>query len=127
MLNMQRQLVNVDRLQLIEALRTGLSTHKVEYSEAKKDYEAAVVKFLEEATARAKSGNFQDLVLRLTKPENHEKDYTNVIELLEVSVDATIQLDSDAFRAYYKGEWGWKRSFTEASASLKSYLGASLG
>ena len=73
MLNMQRQLVNVDRLQLIEALRTGLSTHKVEYSEAKKDYEAAVVKFLEEATARAKSGNFQDLVLRLTKPENHEK------------------------------------------------------
>lgn len=123
MLNIRQQHVNVNRLQLIEALQAGLATHKVEYAEAMKDYEAAVIKFLEEATARAKSGNFTDLVLRLQKPENHTKDYTNVIELLEVSVDETIQLDSEAFRAYYKGEWGWKAAFGASATALKSYLG----
>lgn len=122
MLSLRQQSVNVDRHQLIQALRDGLETHKVEYVEAIKDYEKAVVKFLEEATERAKRRNFNDLVLRLQKPENHEKDYTNVIELLEVSVDETIQLDADSFRAYYKGEWGWKASFGLAASSLKSYL-----
>lgn len=126
MLNMRQQHVNVDRLQLIAALQAGLETHKVEYAEATKDYEKAVVKFLEEATERAKRRNFTDLVLRLQKPENHVKDYTNVIELLEVSVDETIQLDSEAFRAYYKGEWNWKASFGASASALKTYLGGNV-
>lgn len=127
MLNMRQQTVNVDRLQLIAALKSGLEAHRAEYAEAKADYDVAVVKFLSEALERAKAGNHSDLVLRLTKPENHTRDYTNIIELLEVSVDETIQLDSDAFRAYYKGEWSWKSAFGASASTLKSYLaGATL-
>ena len=122
MMNLRQQLVNVNRLELIAALEAGLENHRREYVEAKSDYEKAVVKFLEEAVSRAKSGNFTDLVLRLSEPSNHEKDYTNVIEMLTHSVDETIQLDSEAFRAYFKGEWCWKTMFGATASALKGYL-----
>lgn len=126
MFNMRQQLVNVSRIELIEALKAGLAAHKVEYVEAKKDYAVAVVKFLEEALHRAECGDHSDLVLRLPKPENHERDYTNAIEMLEQSVDDSIQLDSESFRAYFKGEWSWKRSFAESAVALKGYLGGAI-
>lgn len=127
MMNLRQQTVTVDRLKLIAALQSGLEAHRIEYAEAKADYIAAVKKFMSEANERAQAGDFTNLVLRLTKPDNREKDYTNVIEMLEESVSETIQLDSDTFRAYYKGEWSWKGAFEASASSLKSYLSGGIG
>lgn len=122
MMNLRNQSVNVDRVELICVLRAGLEVHRAEYAEARAEYEAAVVVFMTEALERAKSGNFRDLVLRLSAPVNHAQEYIDVIEMLEVSVDETIQLDKDSFRAFYRNEWSWSSGFAESMASYKTTL-----
>lgn len=124
MMNLRQQTVNVDRLKLIEALNAGLEKHRKQYAESKKDYEAAVILFLGEAHERAKNGVFKNLQLTLREPENHEETYRNVIEMLGVSVDETIQLDTEAYKAYYRNEWPWTKGFLESSLAFKAALGA---
>lgn len=127
MMNLRQQTVNVDRSALLLALRAGLEKHRTQYAEARVEYEAAVVVFMSDALARAKAGDFRDLVLRLAAPANHEREYLDVIEMLEVSVDETIQLDRDAYKAYYRNEWAWQSNMLEAMASYKTTLSGSLG
>lgn len=124
MLNTRMQTVNVKRLDIIDALKKGLIEHEASLSEALSDYNAAVIKFLELALQNAKNGNFKDLVLNIPKPEDHTKDYQHILDMLELSVDETIQLDSDTFRAYFKGEWSWKHRFLDIMASTKAYIGS---
>lgn len=122
MLGLRSQSININRQVLIEKLKEGLETHKIEYEEALLDYKAAVVKFMQQAYFRASSGDFTDLVLKFTPPVLHESEYTNIIELLSYSVDENINLDADAFRSYVKGEWSWKNQFDLTSKTIKAYL-----
>ncbi|MFP5338446.1 MAG: hypothetical protein ACLGIW_08140 [Gammaproteobacteria bacterium] len=123
MLHAHNRSVNVDRLALVAALKDGRVKHVDEYVQAYKDYEEAAVKFLSEALKRAKKGDLSDITFRLQKPENHTADYDEIIAMMEHSVDPTISLDSQSFRAYFMGEWDWKRGFEMATASISGYLG----
>ena len=51
------------------------------------------------------------LRINISFPDNHAKDYQNVIGMLERSVDATVNLDTNAFQAYYKNDWPWSNNF----------------
>lgn len=123
MLHAKNRSVNVSRKDLIVALKEGRDKHVAEYKLAKTDYHEAAIKFLGEALERASAGDLSDIVFRLSKPESHVDDYDEVIAMMSHSVDETISLDSQSFRAYFMGEWDWKRSFDMASASLSGYLG----
>lgn len=123
MLSLRNQTVNVNRISLIEALRKGLDLHRAQFAEAESDYKVAVQVFLIKALERTKEGDYSKVKLDLDPPQNRENDYLDVIEMLEVSVDETIQLDREAYKAYYKNEWSWSRNFLEAAASYKSFAG----
>ena len=123
MINLHTQTVNVNRQDLLVALRAGLEKHKAAYTEAVSDYQAAVLKFLGDALKRAKKGDFKDVVLKLTPPSDRSDDYVKVIEMLEMSVDENINLDAESFRAYVKNEWPWTRSFELAGTMYKTAAG----
>lgn len=114
------QSVNVNRLALIDVLKTNMAKHIEEYQQALVDYRAKVVKELSAALDRAQSGDFKKVVVSVTVPQSHEEDYKDIIEMLEVSVDETIHLDRSSFKAYYKDEWGWSNSFKTLTASLRA-------
>lgn len=119
MLNLRTQSVNVKRSELIAALKLNLQVHLAQYAEALEDYKAKVIYELEQALEKAKAGTLTEATLHIVKPESHERDFTNVIEMMEMSVDDTINLEGDAFRAYFKNEWSWQRSFEISAASYK--------
>lgn len=123
MLNMRQQSVNVDRLELISALEKGLEMHRLQLAESKADYAAAVVKFMGDAYERAKSGDFKNLTLMLREPENHEADYLDIIEMMQVSVDKTIQLDKESYKAFYRNEWSWSSNLLASAMAYKTALG----
>lgn len=123
MMGIRSQSININRMVLIEKLREGLVAHESEYQEAMTDYNSAVVKFMREACTRAESGDFDDLVLKFPKPVSHSDDYKNVIELLTYSVDENINLDSESFRSYVKGEWSWRGMFDMSKTLISGYLG----
>lgn len=123
MLNVRQQTVNVNRSELIAALRVNRDAHKAEYEEAVKAYQETVIRKLTETLERAKSGDFKNISIHLAQPESHEKDFTDVIEMMEMSVDETIKLDGEAFRAYFKNEWVWKHSFDTLASTYKLSAG----
>lgn len=122
MLNLRNQTVNVNRLELLKALKTGMELHNKQYAEAVTDYKLAVKVFMRGALERVEADNFKDLVLQLQKPVNKESEYLDVIEMLEVSVDDTIQLDKESYKAFYKNEWSWSQGFAASAALYKTMI-----
>ena len=45
-------------------------------------------------------------------PENHTKDYDQVITLIDASLDEEFELNSGEFNQYVNDDWSWKRAFT---------------
>ena len=120
MLNMRSQSVNVNRSELISALKANLATHKEELECANRDYKVLVINELHSALDRAAHGDFSKVEVSIKKPQSHEKDFVEIIEMMEMSVDETINLDSEAFRAYFKNEWPWKQSFDLLASTYKA-------
>lgn len=119
MLNMHTQSVNVKRADLLVALKDNLDTHRIEFAEATADYQALVKRKLSEALARAEIGDFSKADVVVPKPQSHEADFMDVIDMMEMSVDETVKLDRDAFKAYFRNEWPWKRQFDILAQSYK--------
>ena len=114
-MNLRQRSVNVNRIQLLKTLDENRALHRVEYA-------AALVEFQERLTADLKLAvktvskvtdpeDLKDFKFSLEFPKNHERDYTDVIEMLEMSVDENINLDSESFKAYFKNEWSWANMF----------------
>lgn len=120
MLNMHSQSVTVKRADLLAALKANLEAHRAQFIEATSDYKAKVLEELYAALYRANNDDFSKVVVDVTKPESHEADFIDVIEMMELSVDESIQLDRDAFKAYFRNEWPWKRHFDMLAQSYKS-------
>ena len=119
--------VNVSRVAMLEALKINLAAHKAEFEEAHRDYLAALKVKLDIAQVELAKGNTTAAYIKIVAPVDHSEDYEEVIEMMEMSVDETINLDADAFRAYFKNAWSWKSSFDTASGMYKSILaGASV-
>lgn len=129
MITMHQRSVNVARVTLLEKLRENLATHKAEYAEAVADYQERLLADLKLAVKKVgKIKDVKDLEnfsFSLPYPQSHERDYTEIIEMLEMSVDENIQLDAQSFRAYIKNEWHWRDHFQATRASYKA-AGAAL-
>lgn len=117
MLTANSQQVTVNRLVLLDALKTNLNKHVIDYNKAVEAYNVAI-----RAELKAKLKEFGDKVLTTSvsleskAPSSFERSYRDVIEMMELSVDENITLDSTAFRQYLKDEWNWKVSFSAAQA-----------
>jgi hypothetical protein len=116
--------VNVDRLELLEILKKNREKHVAEYNLAVAGYPAAMIKELQDQIKAVKKGTVKELHLRLPRPTSYEENYTEVIEMLEMSVDKTIHLDRSGFKSYIKDEWGWSGAFKAMSSSYSSFAGA---
>lgn len=122
MITLNSQSVNVDRIRLLETLKKNREAHIKEYNEAMAAYKPAMLAALNQEIENVNSGKTKELRLSLPLPCSHENSYTNVIDMLEYSVDETINLSSDAFKAYVKDEWNWSGSF---KGLVSSYVGGS--
>lgn len=47
----------------------------------------------------------------LQVPQNHAKDYDQVIAMLEMCVDDELSIRSDEFACYVMDDWDWKEDF----------------
>jgi len=124
MITMHQRSVNVSRTVLLEKLRENLELHRKEYAEAVSDFQARLLADLKLAAKKvAKIHDVADLKnfsFDLPYPQNHEDEFVQIIEMLEMSVDENIQLDAQSFRAYVKNEWAWRQHFAATSAMYKT-------
>lgn len=127
MITLNQQSVNVDRLKCILAITSGKVKHGVQWAEAQRDFEEASRLFLEQVNARADKGDYSNVQSNLVAPVNREQQYQDIIDMLGVSVDTVINIDMASYKAYYKNEWPWTKSFLEAAALAKTMVGSLRG
>jgi hypothetical protein len=126
-LGLHSQSVNVSRHSLLAALKVNLLKHQKDYTQAVINYRLALQADLAAALGQAHDPDFRldKIKVDFSHPQSYASQYQQVIDMLEFSVDETINLDSQAFRAYIKDEWSWKGSFeTTNSTYANKALGA---
>ena len=55
----------------------------------------------------------------LRPPVSHAKDYEQIIQMLQMSTDETITLESDEFACYVMDDWEWKQDFLNVTSQYK--------
>ena len=140
--------VKVKRDDLLKIIRTNREKHIVEYDEAIAGYKEMAMELISKKEAEARksleqrlaavriqvediaSADPEDILggivtiigamqFNLPVPQNHSKDYDQVIRMLELSVDGEISIRSDEFACYVMDDWDWKTDFTNVSNSYK--------
>lgn len=148
---MKMREVKVNRLDLLEKIRTNREKHILEYKEAVANYKRLAINEIARRTKSAKmeitetAGLVIAKVERMTKddiqqgpgdvitllktiqfnlrvPISHEKDYNQVISMLEMSVDEQLSVRSDEFACYVMDDWEWKQDFMQMSSSYKAMV-----
>jgi len=116
MMNIRQRSVNVSRVELLEALKKNLEIHRTEYNEAVQDFHTALLDDLKAAASRVSKvapanieRDLKNFSFRVQFPQNHEQDYMDVIEMLEMSQDALI-----------KNEWNWQQNFRSLAMTYKA-------
>lgn len=127
------QTVNVSRRDLLEALELNLEKHKKAYAQAVINYRKALQVDLTAALIQANDPNSQisKIKVEFNHPVSYANQYQKAIDMLKLSVDETINIDSDSFFAYFKDEWSWKSGFDLANSiyarkAASAHIGGSL-
>lgn len=115
-ITLHSQEVNVDRKKLIVVLKKNLDKHIREYQDAMNNYRLALIGDCEKVLSRLNYGMSDEELAKVrvdfVPPQSHIEEYQQVIDILTVSVDENVSLDSHAFQAYYKDNWHWKKQFS---------------
>lgn len=112
--------VRVKKDDLEEIVKKNAAEHRAIFEEALDGWQKAVTAALEEAVADAKAGKGYKIHLGLQKPEDHSKEYNQVLKMLEMSQDEELELNSHEFSCYVMDEWGWQAAFLMSSSSYGS-------
>lgn len=131
-MTMRNRQINVNRQELIDALKKNLTDHAAAYQEAVLDYHAQMKRLASGFAADLEAmddrrGDHVDLAKSLAKlrfqfpaaPVSHEKEYERAIKMLEFSQDETILIDEELFNAYVLNEWAWTAQFFASNATYK--------
>ncbi len=113
--------VKVKLSDLLAKVKANRETHIADYHEAVAGYKSAAIAEIEKGMGALKrqveglqSGEMICLAavrFDLVVPENHSKDYDQVIAMLDMSVDEELTIRSDEFACYVMDDWEWKRDW----------------
>ncbi|HXP52466.1 MAG TPA: hypothetical protein VN922_21105 [Bacteroidia bacterium] len=125
---MNGQTVNVKRVDLLAALKENLEIHQREYQEAVFEYRRKLYKDLTKAAEMVglegklmlSDEELKNIRVQFSFPPNYEQSYLDVIEMLEMSIDETINLDSQHFKMYIKNQWSWMGGFQALKMSYSA-------
>ena len=65
--------------------------------------------------SRIQSKEDFDISIHIRKPESHVEDYDNVIAMLEVASEKTIEITMEEYLKYYENKWEWHQSWKMAN------------
>lgn len=126
MITLRNPQLSINRLEIIQAIKEGQAKHNSEYTEARADYEAVLLKEFTRLQEQIAAGNFKEVSINIPAPQDHSAEYTHILQMLERGTAEDLVVDSDAFKAYFNNEWVWSRGFAETASFYKASLGASL-
>lgn len=126
---LQMREVKVKREDLLKKVKENRVTHIKEYREAVEGYKSAAIAELAKGMIQLKKQvddletgemiRLSTVSFNLAVPQDHTKDYDQVIAMLEMSVDDTLTIRSDEFACFVMDDWDWKQDFLNTSMLYK--------
>jgi hypothetical protein len=99
--------VKVKKEELLSKLQANRNSHRALFLKAQEGYRALVVEALDKALKDAREGREIRTYIRMEAPQDHTSEYDNVIEMLRMSVDDTVELEARDFQCYVMDKWQW--------------------
>lgn len=108
--------VTVNTLWLLGVVKKNREAHRDEYEKAFEGYREECIRCLQENLDALKSGAIRRVVISEDAPDDHTKDYTRVLEMLNASVDDQVTLTAMEFSNFALDEWGWKEMWVTSNS-----------
>jgi pyruvate-formate lyase-activating enzyme len=104
--------VTVKRTDLIGRIKRNRDEHHMQFEKAQEGFRARVIEELDAMLAAARRGDQLRTSVKLVPPENHTADYDRALDMLTMSTDEEIEIDTMTFAQLVRNEWAW---FSRAS------------
>lgn len=108
--------ITVNKAELMEKLKKNREEHREIFLEALDGFRKKAIQMLEERLTLAKAGKYFDLYLHIVQPVDQTKDYDRAIKMLEMSIDASVELSERDFQQYVLDDWSWKDQFLTSNS-----------
>ena len=118
--------VNINKNKLLDALHANRRKHEEDYKIALMNFRIEAINMLVDRKMELEEDGWKNikpldfLSFKLPVPENYTHIYTEVIDMLKMCEDTTIEVSWFQFQCWVKDEWEWKDSF---KTSNSRYLG----
>ena len=113
--------ITVTKTKLLEILLDNKMKHEREFRIVYDNWFNAYNQMLEELKNRALRGKpIPFHLINLNPPKSYVDVYSDVIEMLMITTQQEMVLDSDEFRKLVQDKWEWTQSFSSSSASYSS-------
>jgi hypothetical protein len=109
--------VRVNKEDLLAKLRANRAEHESDYKESKENYQKELVELLTTMLRIAKAGLKVETDIDLPEPVEYLNAYDRAIAMLEVSLDAEVELDANQFAQYWMDEWHWRDQFFASNST----------
>jgi hypothetical protein len=110
--------IKVNVGELIEKIEKNRKAHIDQWQAAIQAYRNRLYDILNDMMSRLNNGEAVRPHIDLRKPEDHVKDYDNVIEMLGMSQEENMELSYSQFKKFVKDEWDWSNGFHVLNSSL---------
>lgn len=112
------QSINVDRISLLEIVKKNREKHKQTFEAAYEIYRQKAILELSLNLKEAERGKKIITTIAMPEPLSFLEDYDQAIQMLEMSIDDSIELTSSNFSNLVLDKWHWNGKFV---ASISSY------
>ncbi len=99
------QEVKVSKTKLLSTLKTNREKHVQIYNDALEGVRVEYKKLLEKEIKKLDDGKSVKTSISIEMPQNHEEQYNEVIDMLEMSIDDEVTLSRHEFQQYVQDKW----------------------
>lgn len=104
--------VKVNKQDLLNKLYENKKIHENEFNELNKQYKEDVINGLTELLKEAKKLKDDPIIcLNLLKPDSYISQYSEIIGMLEMSVDDEFEITQEEYKNYVLNIWSWTQRF----------------
>lgn len=109
--------VKINKVKLLEIIKTNRLVHIEEFKEAMIKYREASIAEMKANLKQAQKGGSIEHHIGTSMPTSYEDSYNSVISMLELTEDEMIELNTQEFSQYVEDKWGWRGSFEMVNSS----------
>lgn len=117
--------ITVNKAALIDKIRTNRDEHRAIFDAAIEGYRRVVTEALEARIRILQDGKTIEQTIVFAVPVDHTEDFTRVLDMLEMDLEATVTIDEARYRMYVDNEWDWARNFASTNSGYTTGVAGS--